>query len=233
MIFSIARFTSVLLGFSLLVACQVPSNSEIAATRPIAPISDRPTTNPILSEVEFEQLPTAIAGRVKAKLQREIGDASLQIGRYSRETWTDGCLGLGGPAESCLAALTEGWQVEVIDTTTNKSYFYRTTLNGDSIRRSTLSHNLPPSLRDRIFQTAASSGFANSDELYVITAEPRLWNGCYGIPPEDGVCTEVGILGWRVEIGDDRQSWVYHTDNLGSEIRLNETGEDKETPRSF
>ena len=236
MLFSIARFTSLLLGFSLLAACQIPANSDDTATGPTPPMSQPVAETPTkssLREVQFERLPDAIATRVEETLSAQVGDASPSIGRYSRETWTDGCLGLGGPAEACLAALTEGWQVEVIETNTNQSYFYRTTLNGDSIRRSTLEHNLPPSLRDRIFQTVANSGFASIENLSVVAAEPRLWDGCYGMPPEDGVCQEIGILGWRAVIGDGNQSWVYHTDNLGSEIRFNETGEDENTPRSF
>ena len=63
---------------------------------------------------EVEALPDAIASAVKATLSQELGEASLQVGRYSRETWSDGCLGLGGPAEGCLAALTERWHVDLL-----------------------------------------------------------------------------------------------------------------------
>ncbi|MDY6941275.1 MAG: hypothetical protein SWY16_26910 [Cyanobacteriota bacterium] len=236
MLFSIARFTSLVLVLSFVAACQMSPDADAQDVSPMPSNSEPVFNDPAhgdLPEPEFEQLPESIAEDVKAALQEEIADASPVIGRYSRETWSDGCLGLGGPAESCLAALTEGWQVEVIDTNTNQSFFYRTTLNGDSIRRSTLAINLPPSLRDRIFQTIADSGFADFNALSVVSAEPRLWDGCYGIPPEDGVCTQIGILGWRAVITDGSQSWVYHTDNLGSEIRLNETGEDEENPQTY
>jgi hypothetical protein len=49
---------------------------------------------------------------------REVLAADLQVGietvtieSYSRQEWGDSCLGLGGPAESCLAAVYPGWQV--------------------------------------------------------------------------------------------------------------------------
>lgn len=84
---------------------------------------------------EGEALPDAIASAVKATLSQELGDASLQVGGYRRKTWLDGCLGLGGPAESCLAVLTEGWHVELIDTTTGQNYFYRTNSDGTQVRR--------------------------------------------------------------------------------------------------
>ncbi|MEM8614860.1 MAG: YbaY family lipoprotein [Cyanobacteria bacterium P01_H01_bin.105] len=93
--------------------------------------SDQPTepTN------EKETLPDAVATAVKTTLRQELGEVSLQVENYSRETWSDGCLGLGGPAESCLAALTEGWRVEIIDTTTGESYIYRTNRDGTQVRQ--------------------------------------------------------------------------------------------------
>ncbi|MEO1347695.1 MAG: hypothetical protein AAFW84_02680 [Cyanobacteria bacterium J06635_15] len=220
---AIARLTTLLISLSFLVACTTPPDSDATVSSPTlsAPIVNPSTvtTEPNVTDVEFERLPDAIATQVKAQLSEEIGDTSLQIGRYSRETWSDGCLGLGGPAESCLAALTEGWQVEVTDTT-NQSYFYRTDLSGNSIRRSTLAHNLPPSLRDRIFQTVIDNGLADVEDLTVTAAEPRLWDGCYGIPQIDGNCPAIGILGWHTIISDGDQSWVYHTNNSGSVIQL-------------
>lgn len=97
--------------------------------------SEAPSGGPTEPTSELPPLPQAVEAAVKAKLIEEIGNAAVQVERYSRETWSDGCLGLGGPAESCLAALTEGWKVELIDTASGKRYVYRTNLNGDSVRR--------------------------------------------------------------------------------------------------
>ncbi|MEM9215211.1 MAG: YbaY family lipoprotein [Cyanobacteria bacterium P01_F01_bin.150] len=84
---------------------------------------------------EDDALPEAIASAVEATFTREFGDTPFQIDQYRRESWSDSCLGLGGPAESCLAALTEGWRVAIVDLTTDQRYVYRTNLGGDSIRR--------------------------------------------------------------------------------------------------
>lgn len=90
-----------------------------------------------LPKKEVKQpLPEKIVTAVQAALKADIGYRPVQVGRYSRETWSDGCLGLGGLAESCLAALTEGWQVELIDSTHGQSYVYRSNLNGTHVRRS-------------------------------------------------------------------------------------------------
>lgn len=47
--------------------------------------------------------------------------------------WSDGCLGLGGPAESCIATITPGYEVTVqVSGTVEK---YRTNADGSEIRR--------------------------------------------------------------------------------------------------
>lgn len=187
-----------------------------------------PTNSPDTTTVKAtpnQSLPDAIRNQVKVDLADRLNVTvdQLEIGRHSRETWSDGCLGLGGAAESCLAGLTEGWQIEVIDTQSGKRYFYRTDLSGNQIRFSTLENNLPPSIRDRIFETAQASGFKPSESLGIIDAEPQTWNGCYGLANLNQLCTEIAILGWRAIISDGVQYWIYHTDHSGDTIRLNET----------
>ena len=89
-------------------------------------------------------LPSEVEMAVKAALSAEIGDIVTTVESYSQQTWSDGCLGLGGPAEACLAALTEGWQVEMVDSATGDRYTYRTDEDGSAVR---LDENasLPPS----------------------------------------------------------------------------------------
>ncbi len=115
----------ILISVPLLIGCTL--NPEPAQPIPSTPMADLPT----------DTLPDTIQTQVRTDLANHLGIPSDQITiqKYSRQTWSDGCLGLGGPAELCLAALTEGWQVEVVDNETNDTYIYRTNLNGDQIRR--------------------------------------------------------------------------------------------------
>lgn len=46
--------------------------------------------------------------------------------------WTDGCLELGGPEESCLAAITPGLRIRLSHG--GKIYVYRTDLTGNAVR---------------------------------------------------------------------------------------------------
>lgn len=87
--------------------------------------------------LDITTMPETIPPQVQRDLAAhlEVPTEQIEITGHSRETWSDGCLGLGGPAESCLAALTEGWQVNAQDTVTGDTYIYRTDLAGNQIRR--------------------------------------------------------------------------------------------------
>lgn len=71
---------------------------------------------------------------------REVLTADLQVGietitiqSYTREEWSDSCLGLGGPAESCLAAVHPGWQV-MLEVDGGEVYEVRTDELGEIVR---------------------------------------------------------------------------------------------------
>lgn len=55
-----------------------------------------------------------------------------------RREWSDGCLGLGGPAESCMAMMVPGWRVEL--EASGRRYEVRTDATGAVVR----SPQLPP-----------------------------------------------------------------------------------------
>lgn len=120
------RFIPLLLfSVPLLLSCTL--QPEPAQPSPSNPMADLPS----------ETLPDNIQTQVRTDLANhlDIPTDQITLQNHSRRTWSDGCLGLGGPAELCLAALTEGWQVEAVDSETNETYVYRTNLNGDQIRR--------------------------------------------------------------------------------------------------
>ncbi|NEP17554.1 MAG: hypothetical protein F6J97_11715 [Leptolyngbya sp. SIO4C1] len=128
-------FTLMLLSLMVLLAvgCSYPP-----ATEPDSSQASPPTEVPQPAEEPAKDaLPEAVSEQVKSALSQSIGvsQTQLDIADYSQETWSDGCLGLGGPAESCLAALTEGWRVEVVNRETSQRYVYRTDEIGDSMRR--------------------------------------------------------------------------------------------------
>ena len=223
------KFFVAALSAALLTSCAIASLGNIPADDSYQPT---PAPDLQLPDVIVAPLPTAIEDSVRAAYAtyRQIPESRVAIMRYSREIWDDGCLGLGSLEEACLAALTEGWQVEATDTNGIESSFYRTDLTGERIRRSTLENNLPPSIGDRILKTLQASN-AQSETLSIVSAEPQLWDGCYGLPADGGVCAEIAIFGWRVTATDAERYWVYHTDGLGNTLLLSREFYASDIPR--
>lgn len=76
--------------------------------------------------------PAAVEARKDLAGKLSVREGSIVIMKVEEQTWTDGCLGLGGPAESCLQALVEGFRVELL--AEGKTYVYRTDKTGATLR---------------------------------------------------------------------------------------------------
>jgi hypothetical protein len=61
-----------------------------------------------------------------------VSAADLRLVEAERVEWTDSCFGLGGPAESCLAAVTPGWRI--VFEAGGQQYEVRTDTAGESFR---------------------------------------------------------------------------------------------------
>lgn len=98
------------------------------------PINLAPKTASEIVNDTSDRLPPTVANAVVLDLSRrvEIPAAKLKIIKYSRETWSDGCLGLSKPDEFCTQALVEGWRVFVSDGC--QTWIYRTDESGRNLR---------------------------------------------------------------------------------------------------
>lgn len=76
--------------------------------------------------------PAAAAARADLAAKLGVLEKNIVIMRVEDATWNDGCLGLGGPAESCMMALVEGFKVEM--KAKGATYVYRTDKTGASLR---------------------------------------------------------------------------------------------------
>ncbi len=55
----------------------------------------------------------------------------------------------------------------------------------------------------------------------VVSSSAQNWpDGCLGLPQDTEVCTMAIVAGWRVEVSDGLQNWVYRSDRSGQIIRL-------------
>lgn len=168
------------------------------------------------------ELPSSVTNAVLEDLSSKVGipTGELKIINYSKETWPDGCLGLGTLVEQCLQAQVEGWRV----TLSNRrfSWVYRTDLQGLVFRlENQIAVNLPPAVANGVLQAASKQSGLPISELRLIGAEQRSWpDGCLGLAPPDTFCTAVVVDGWLVTVEAGQQRLVYRTNANGSQIEL-------------
>ncbi|MBW4637892.1 MAG: hypothetical protein KME05_06600 [Gloeocapsa sp. UFS-A4-WI-NPMV-4B04] len=167
-------------------------------------------------------LPSSVANVIVEDLFSKVGipAGELKVIKYSRETWTDGCLGLGTLVEQCLQVQVEGWRVTLSNG--RFSWVYRTDLQGLVLRsENQIAANLPPAVGDAVLQAASKQSELPISELRIIGAEQRSWpDGCLGLTPPDTFCTAVVVDGWLVRVEAGQQRLVYRTNADGSQITL-------------
>lgn len=82
---------------------------------------------------QTDQQPLAVE-KVREALATRLGIAidQVKVTGFEPVDWTDGCLGLGQPNESCLMAIVPGYRVRLEANGT--AYVFRTDLGGDQVR---------------------------------------------------------------------------------------------------
>lgn len=179
-----------------------------------------------LNVTRNDRLPRQVDRQVRHDLARrlDVSWRDLTVVGYSRQTWSDSCLGLGTATELCAQALVPGWQVELTDG--EQTWVYHTDETAQTMRLqepAAESASLPEAVGDRILEVASEASGRPESELTLVEAKPQTWDGCLGIVAVDGICTTVAIAGWQVVVASETGSWIYHSDAEGADIRLNET----------
>lgn len=78
-------------------------------------------------------LPEAVvAARQMLAEKLELSPDEIEVIAYERREWNDSCLGLGGPAESCLQVITPGWLVLL--GSEGQVYEFHTDETGNAVR---------------------------------------------------------------------------------------------------
>lgn len=113
---------SVLSGLLLLTACT-------AAPTP----TDNSAQTSSSNTTDDTSVPQAVHNaRIALATKLNVQARSIIIVKAEETEWSDSCLGLGGPAESCLAAITPGY--DVVMSYEGTDYNYRTNEDGTSVR---------------------------------------------------------------------------------------------------
>ncbi|MBG1244271.1 hypothetical protein [Nostoc sp. NZL] len=189
------------------------------------------TSNEVLKDnVKRNRLPRPVANAVLRDLARRQGifTRQLQIIDYNQQTWRDGCLELPQPDEFCTQALVPGWRIVVSNG--KQKWIYHTNNNGRSLRLASantpsenLPDKLPASVKKAVLQAASRRLQQPISQLTIIQAQEQTWkDGCLELANADEFCTQALVSGWRVVVGAVDQTLVYHTNQTGSAVRLNE-----------
>jgi hypothetical protein len=226
------RKFGLLVGFglaALMAACapgagQQPTEEQ-PTDEPTAEVTDQPTEAPDEETAEPESDEGAQQQALEA-LAAELGiDVSeLQLVLAEPVEWTDSCLGLGGPAESCLAAIVPGWRVIV--SANGTEYEVRTDETGETVRI-----NLNATDESNPAVVAAQSALAEHLEIEMadvtlISVEHVEWSdGCLGLAGPDEMCTMAIVPGWRVMLSVDETEYEVRTDETGSYVKINLGGQ--------
>lgn len=214
------RLAAVALGGVLLSSVGAVAQSAVAQPAAVAQLAQASTA---------DTLPKLVRNRVVNYAAQELAMPrdSLQVIGAVETVWPDGCLGVVNPAELCLAAQVPGWQVQLSDRATQRTYTYRTNRTGSVVRAEPAVagvNALPPATAERILQAALETAQLPPAQLKIVAAQPRTWNGCYGLPATStSACPAIAISGWQVVVTAPNHVWLYHTNESGSEIRLNST----------
>lgn len=214
-------WSALLIGASLLTAVPLPS---VAAGQPGTALQTAQSLQ-AQNSAPATPLPRPIVRRVRRHLAQEfnVPRKDLRVVQFSRETWSDSCLGLAAPNERCATSIVEGWRVEM--TNGQQNWVYRTDSTAQVLRPEMPNNatELPPDITDRLFQTIAQETGVPANTLKVAAVKQTTWDGCMGIFVPGRLCTQIATPGWQVIVAGDQQSWVYHVSEDGSRIVQNQT----------
>lgn len=243
---TLALLGTVLLGSALPPALTLLQPAAAQAT--VAQGKSR-SNRPIAAQPE-RRLPSYVRNRVlrQAAQGSEVPFQDFYVVSASAETWSDSCLGIADPVVLCAAVQTPGWRVVVSDGQASRAFRTDRTARvvleeGRPIVTQTPAEEapkpdsspvvvapedgqqaeLPRLTARRILEAAAETTNVPIEQITISAAESRTWDGCFGLPdPEAPYCTMIGIFGWRVVVTAPEHVWIYHTNQDGTEIRLNE-----------
>lgn len=120
-------------GTYLLMISKPTDTTSVTNQSPVVTSGENPQPGSAVHDLPVE--PAAAMARKALATKLSVGEKSIVILQITDTTWNDGCLGLGGPTESCLQALVPGFRVEML--VNGETYVYRTDKTGVNIRAET------------------------------------------------------------------------------------------------
>jgi hypothetical protein len=163
------------------------------------------------------QSPAAVeAARQDLAARLGLAPEDVNVIGYEEVDWPDGCLGLGGPAEACLAAITRGYAVTL--EAGGEEYAYRTNLDGNALRPDTQQAGSAPV--DLVREMLADRLGLDLSEVDVLRAVPVDWpDACLGLPEDDEMCAMMITPGFEIVLAFEGEEYTFRTNEDGSLVR--------------
>ncbi len=180
----------------------------------------QPTATPIMAgetpmpnDAPLMPPKAALAAQQMLAERLNIAVEDVTIAAIVEMNWPDSCLGLGGAAESCLAATVPGFKVVL--NAGGQDYEFRTDREGGVVRA--VEHQTSdmdaPAAGETVRKLLARRLGVDVAEIELVNVERVDWqDSClgYGSPVE--LCAQVITPGYRVIVKTAGTSYEFHTD---------------------
>lgn len=228
-------FTPLLIGVALLAACTgtppavvTPQETSMPAVPTEIVVAPTPMDAPLLPPQAALAAQNALADTLGVDVEE------ILIAKIEQVEWTDSCLGLGGPAESCLQVITPGFRVVLVHGDTG--YTFHTNSDGSVIRQGDEVPVQSTGGQEQVVQAVAE---ALASKLGVPVAsltlqkfEQQEWSdSCLGFGRPDESCAQVITPGYEIEFLVDGKVYAIHTNLTGTSARMDD-GSNLLAPRS-
>ncbi len=189
-----------------------------------SPAGSEPALDP--TEEPAEQVAIEASAAARQALADHLGVVpdALELEKIKDAEWSDGCLGLGGPAENCLAAIVPGYAITF--TMEDESYTVRTDLDGNQARvemaivDTPVGDELPPAIMAAQAELARDLGI-DLTAVELVNFEQREWSdSCLGLGGPAELCAAVITSGWVVMLTAEGQQYEVRTDFDGVHVRI-------------
>lgn len=203
---------------------------------PIAGPAASPTAVPAAPGGPDLETPAAAVEAAQAALAEALGieTAAISVVASTEAEWPNGCLGIEQPGVMCTQAIVPGYQV--ILEAGEVTYEVRTDRSGRQVGIVPQVRAVPPAgavppgdgvpavafpaAAEQARVAAATALSAPLISVAIVSAEPEEWpDACLGLPEPLEVCAQMITPGYRVVLQADGQQLVYHTDEMGANVR--------------
>jgi hypothetical protein len=152
----------------------------------------------------------------RAALAAELGvdELTISLEEVTPQEWTDSCLGLGGPAESCLQVITPGYRLLL--RAGDELYEVRTNLDASAVRIARGEHALAAA-------RAALAAELGVDEMSISLEEvtPQEWtDSCLGLGGPAESCLQAITPGYRLLLRAGDELYEVRTNLDASAVRI-------------